>query len=459
MNIRRGLSVGAASLMGATTLAALSSGGNIAGASSPNRAHAQLAPDTTHLKKGGTLSIGAAQGIPQLNPALWTFAWEETLLPLLWDGLTQYEQNGTVGPDLATHWSSADGARQWTFHLRGNVKFSNGKPFTSANVVSNFNYFRAPATTYHDKSNLSLITSVIASGPRTVVINLSAPDAVLPQGITNVKMIYLPALSTIDSKPIGTGPFVVKSFQPNSQLTLVRNSRYWGTPALLNQIDVVNAPDPTSAYTSLISGSLDLLWSAPYSDVAGIRHSPSLKLLAPKVASQFNFWDLDTAAPPFNNVKVRQALAYAVDRSAILKDAYFGQGLVSNANDPLATNNPAYDKSLKPYPYDLKKAKALFNADRVKSLTWWGIAGQYPEFTTTGEILQASLKSIGVKLNIDNVDISTWAAKFYPAGKKFPGLVVPNFDPAPPAPAFSLNYLREGTCNCNWVNPTYGPLI
>ena len=412
----------------------------------------------TRSQAGGTLTVGASQGIPQLNPAIWTFAWEETLLPMLWDGLTEYTRSGSVGPDLATSWTPAQGGRQWTFHLRSGVKFSNGKPFTSSDVVSNFKYYLKSTTPYHDQNQISLVTSVTAAGPLTVVFKLSHPDAILPAGVSGVKMIYLPALSTIDSKPIGTGPFVVKSFVPNGPLSLVKNPSYWGPAPSLNEIDISNQSDPTSAYTNLASGSLDVLWNIPYSYAPRITHDSSLKLVTPFITSQYTFWEMDTSAPPFNDLRARQALAYATDRVAMQKAAFFGQATLSPGNDPLATNNSAYNKQLNPYPYDLAKAKKLFAEAGVKKLTWWGIAGSYPQFAAMGQILQASLKKIGIPLDIQNRDISTWAAKFYPAGKSFPGMVVPNANPSPPEPAYLLNFFLKGVCQCNWTNPTFTKL-
>jgi peptide/nickel transport system substrate-binding protein len=176
------------------------------------------------------------------------------------------------------------------------------------------------------------------------------------------------------------------------------------------------------------------------------------------VPSQWPFWEVDTTSPPFDNVKARQALAYAIDRKAILDAAYYGQGKVAPTNDPLATDNPWYGGNLNEYTYDLDRAKELFAEAGVTegdTLVWWGTAGSNPEWTTAGEILQASLKEIGINLRIQNTEISKWADKFYPAGKQYPGLIVPNFNSAPPEPGYSLNFYLKGRCECNWDNPDF----
>lgn len=420
------------------------------GSPSPETSESEAA-----VSSGGTLTAGAAEGIPQLNPALATFAWEQTVWPLLWDGLTEYEADGTVGPALATSWKPSKGNREWTFEIRSGVKFSNGKPFTAKDVVAAFRYYQKPTTTFFDVDQIEPIESVTATDPQTVVFELSEANAFLPEAIVNVKMIYIPGLGSIDKDPIGTGPFVVKSFVPNGTLSLVPNTNYWGEAPHLDEIKFEAIADPTAAFTGLKSGSLDVFWSAPYANVPNIEADSNLQLIEPEVSSQTNFWVLDNTSPPFDDPKAREGLAYAADREGILEGAYFGQGVASPTNNVLTPENPAFDEGLPEYGYDPAKAKKLFEEAGVTELTWWSVAGQYPEWNTMGQILQESLKEAGVNLKIENSDISTWAAKFFPAGKKFPGLVIPNLNTTPPNPAFILNYLLSGKCECNYNNEKY----
>jgi peptide/nickel transport system substrate-binding protein len=291
-----------------------------------------------------------------------------------------------------------------------------------------------------------------------VEITLGEPNALLPAAVANVKILDMKALDTINKEPVVTGPFRVGEFVPDDHVTLVRNEAYTGEPPSLDEIRLVKAPDGTSAFTSLRSGDLDVLWSVPQANVSQLEHDQELKIVKPEIASQYVSWEVDTTSAPFDDVRARQALAYATDREAILKAAYFGQGVVSPTNTPLAPENPWFDGELQEYGYDLDKAKQLFAEAGVKegdTLTWWGVAGQYPEWNTSGQILQASLKEIGIELKIQNNEISTWAEKFYPAGKKYPGLIVPNFQSVPPEPAFSINFLLEGRCECNWSSPEF----
>lgn len=409
-------------------------------------------------QEGGTLTVAAAQGIPQLNPAIRTFAWEEVLFPLLWNGLTKTDESGEVVGDLAEKWETSEDQKTWTFTLRDGVTFSNGDPFTAEDAVASFEYYLDPETATQEKNKIDMITGVTASDDKTVVITLSEPIATFAAGIVWVKMLDVDALDTIDKEPIGTGPYIVDKFTPDDSLTLVPNPEYFGEAPALAEITVVKAAESTAAVTGLRSGDIDVLWSVPQGDVAGLEGGGDITLVKPENPSQWPSWEVDTQSAPFDDVRARQALAYATDREAILEAAYYGQGTVSPTNNALGEVNPWFGGDLTDYSYDLDKAKELFAEAGVtegSTLTWWGVAGQYPEWNTSGEILQASLKEIGITLKIDNNDVGTWVDSFYPAGKSFPSYIVPNFQSTPPEPAYSLNFYLEGRCECNWVDPDF----
>ena len=402
-----------------------------------------------------SITVAAAIGIPQLNPVIRTFAWEEVLFPLLWDGLTKTSQSGEIEPNLATSWETSDDQLTWTFELRDDVSFSNGKSFTADDVVATFDYYLADGTATQERNKIDAINDVVAVDADTVEITLSSPIATLPAGIVWVKMIDVETLENIDKEPIGTGPYTVSAFTPDSSLTLVRREDYWGDLASIKTITIEKAAESTAAVTGLRSGDIDVLWSVPPGDVEQFETDDAITLVLPASPSQWPFWEMDTTSAPFDNPKVRQALAYSVDREAILEAAYYGQGVVSPTNNALSENNRWFADGLTDYSYDLGKAKALFEEAGVTELTWWGIAGQYPEWNTSGEILQASLAEIGVALDIQNNDVGTWVEKFYPAGKTYPGLIVPNFSSTPEEPAYSLNFYLEGRCECNWSNSSF----
>jgi len=417
--------------------------------------------EASALDPNAVVTVGAAQAFPQLNPAIRTFAYEETLFPLLWTSLTQTREDGTTGPLLAESWISNAEGTEWTFTLDSGATFSDGSPINADEVKQSFEYYLDPETVTQEANKLAAIASVTAPDAATVVFTMSEPNALLPEAITWVKIIKVSALDAINTAPVTSGPFTVASFSPDNSLEIVRNDAYWGTPAAVAGINFVKAADATSAVTSLRNGDIDILWGTPLADAPGLQDQDGLQVIRPLVPSQAVTWEMDLTSAPFNNLSARQALAYATNRDAILQAAYYGQGVVSTTNNILADDNPAHASDLTQYPYDLDKAKELFAEAGItegSTLTWWGIAGAYPEWQASGEILQASLKEIGIDLQIENNEIGVWVDKFYPGGKTFPGLVVPNFQSVPPEPAFSMNFLLSGRCECNWNNTEFDGL-
>ena len=417
--------------------------------------------EASALDPNATVTVGAAQAFPQLNPAIRTFAYEETLFPLLWTSLTQTLEDGTTGPLLADSWTSNADGTEWTFNLVPGATFSDGSPITADEVKQSFEYYLDPETVTQEANKLASIASVAAPDDATVVFTMSEPNALLPEAITWVKIIKVSALDAINTAPVTSGPFTVASFSPDNTLEIVRNDAYWGTAANVAGMNFVKAADATSAVTSLRNGDIDILWGTPLADAPGLEDQEDLQVIRPSVPSQAVTWEMDVTSPPFDNPLARQALAYATNREAILQAAYYGQGVVSTTNNILADDNPAHASDLSQYPYDLDKAKELFAEAGItegSTLTWWGIAGAYPEWQASGEILQASLKEIGIDLKIENNEIGVWVDEFYPAGKSFPGLVVPNFQSVPPEPAFSMNFLLSGRCECNWNDAEFDDL-
>ncbi len=422
---------------------------------SPGTESVTASGEAAAAEAGGKLVVGAASGIPQLNPVIKGTAFEEVLFPLLWDGLTQVNEEGEVVGDLATKWSANMESTVWTFQLRPGLKFSNGRPLTADDVVKTLDYYKNPNTATQLVTALEPIKSVKAKGSSAVVFELESPNALLPEVLVPVKIIDTGAIKQMDTEPVVTGPFKVAQFAPEDHVKLVPNPEYFGEAPSLEEIELVKSPDSTSAVTALRSGDLDMLWSVPASEVKQLEGESNLQVIKPKVTGQYVSWEVDTKAAPFNNVKARQALAYSIDREAILKAAYYEQGVVSKTNTPLAENSSSFGGKLTDYSYNPEKAKKLWEEAGVTKLTWWGVAGQYPEWNTSAQILQQSLQEMGVELKIENTELSTWPAKFYPAGKTYPGLIIPNFQSYDASPYFQLSFPLSGRCECNWNNKVY----
>lgn len=403
---------------------------------------------------GGTFTFGQTSGVTQLDPNIIGLSAETQLLTLLWNGMTKWGSDGSTQPDLATKWEvSADGL-QWTFTLRGGVKFHDGKAFTAADVKKNIERVLDPKVPSQARVKIAAITKVTAKDDTTVVIDTKTPTPGLPTALIDVKMTDIDNLADINKTANGTGPYKLTSFVPGQSVDLVRNDAYWGGTPNFEAVKIVRYADATAAQTAASSGALSLLANVP-SDAIDSLSSGGLQVLQATDPAGAAVFEVDTTSKPFSDVRARQALSYATDRQSMLDAAYAGRGVLNEGNAIVSPKNKYYNAALSKYTFDLDKAKDLFAQAGVTSgskLTFWAIAGSYPEFVTMGQILQRDLAKIGITLDIKTSEVSTWAAKFYPNGKSYPNMIVPNSLSFPPAPVtYSTAWFSAtGSCECNW---------
>jgi len=277
----------------------------------------------------------------------------------------------------------------------------------------------------------------------------------------DVKISDTKDVANIDKTGNGTGPYKVADFVPDQSLTVVPNPNYFGPKPCLKKIVFVREPDPTSMVTNFTAGKLGMIWQVPPTSVRTVQADKHAFLLQPHGVSTPHVWEVDTTSPPFNNVYARQALGYAMDRVTMVNAAFFGQATASLGNSLLNPGSSAYDKALKPYTFNLAKAKQLFDKAGVKpgtTFTFWALANRRNEWITMAAILQQDLQKIGLNLQIQRSDVSTWLSKFYPPPKSFPNTIIATFESSEPDPSLGLIIGTSGVCDCNWNNKQYDAL-
>ena len=348
------------------------------------------------------------------------------LQTLLYNGLSKYDRNMNVVPDLATKWRASKDLKTWFFTLRKGVKYSTGRAFTAEDARANILRVLDPKVPSQQRANAKDIRSARVLNPYLLRIKLGSPSAILPNALVDIKMSDTKDVENLAKSGTGTGPYKVGSFVPNQSLTLVPNPHHFGGRACLQRIEFVRSPDPTAMVTDFRAGNLDMIWQVRPTDVPALRSSGT-SFLAPKGVSGAHVWELDVTSEPFNDVRARQALSYAIDRRTMNRAAFSGIATPSFGNSLISAASPAYNKKLKPYTFNLQKAKQLFDAAGVKpgtTFTFWALAGRRDEWITMAQILQQDLQKIGLNLSIQRADLSTFLAKFYPAGKKYPNTIV-----------------------------------
>jgi peptide/nickel transport system substrate-binding protein len=268
--------------------------------------------------------------------------------------------------------------------------------------------------------------------------------------------IPTPAIEASKGKiPETTGPWRVAEFVPDDHVTLVPNEHWYGTRPKLDQITILRAQDSTAAISALRSGQIDVLWSPPFADLAQLKSTGKFKVVTSVIAPNKYFWDIDVSGAPFSNIDARRGLIHAVDRKTIQQTVYAGFGTLSPSNLPLSKNSSYYNNSIPPSAFDLDLAKSFFAKAGItsgSSITFWSVAGNYPDFTQGGQIIQSDLAKIGIKLDIQTVEVNTWASKFYPKGHSFPNMVVPNFGLGGLGPR-AMETFKPSFWEGNWSGP------
>jgi peptide/nickel transport system substrate-binding protein len=423
----------------AIVLAVAGCGGNGRNAQDPS-ATGDPGPDGGGAR-AGTVTIAAAQGVGRLDPYKLLFQYEAVMRPVLWSALTRYTADGgeAVQPDLAASWKASADLTSYTFRLRPGLKFSDGKSIRAKEVVASLRRALDPKIKLVDVQTLPPIEKVTATGERTVRIDLQRASRVLPLGLTKIAIEDVSSLATINRDPVVSGPFKVARFVPDQSLELVPNPNYYGARPSVGRIVIQKAQDNTAAVTALRAGDIQVLWSVPWTDVRALEGSPDVAITTGSRPIQNVIIMMDNTSGVFKDVRARQAMAYALDRPAVLKAVYGGHGLVPISNQPVPAWSELVNKDLSPYRFDLQKAKRLFAEAGVKpgtTFTFWTTAGQYTEWAT-------------IKSN----EISQWVAKFGPAGKTWPNTLVPNVYGGYPVP-INLD-LWNGICECNFHNKAY----
>lgn len=410
------------------------------------------------------LKVTTGQGaIPQLDPGLATFQWERVLYPLLWSGLTEIDEADEVVEGLAESWSANETFNEWTFQLREDVTFSNGRELTAKDIVWNAERAISDSNASLAHTYLSAVEKITAVNDTEVRFSLKKPDSVLPRGLSTLRVIAPESEKNINQEPIGTGPYVVEEFVPDQKLVLSSNEDYWGEEPDVGGIEISTTNDTAAAVTALRSGDVDVLWNLPTSESESLEGTGNVNLLTASQSTQLHYLSVDTTTPPFDNVKARQALSLAWDREEAVNVAYSGFGEPAIYNELVPKDSWALNPdNLKKQDNNLELAAQLFEeagVDKGDSLVWWGISGAYPEWTSEAQLLQEKLAKIDIKLDIKNQETGAWVDKFIPIGKKYPGHIIPNAGGDVSDPAFIYSRLANGACECNWANKDFDELF
>lgn len=376
--------------------------------------------------KGGTLNMIVQPEPPVIVTAINQQGPTQFVAGKIYESLLTYTTDLKPQPGLAKSWEASSDGLTYTFHLQDNVKWHDGKPFTADDVVFTLSDM-LPKT--HARARVILnkfVDSVQATDPKTVVIKLKSP---FPAFMLMFEPGFAPMMpkhiyagtdymtNPANQKPIGTGPFVFKEWKRGEYIKLARNPDYWkpGKP-YLDELVFNVIPDAASRAVAFERGSVDVLRGGDVDnvDIKRLRALPKVEyttagweMFSPQAYLIFNM-----RKPPFDNLKVRQAVMAAINRNMVVNNIFFGLGKVSTS--PFVTTEMFYDKNMPPMPFDMKKARALIKESGIKPGDYTIRQLSFPYGSTwdrLGEYTKQALEQLGFKVNLESTDAGGWASR------------------------------------------------
>ena len=361
------------------------------------------------------VTIGIQLEPPHLDPtSAAAGAIDQVLYSNVFEGLTRFGPDGSVGPGLAESWEiSADGTT-YTFNLRPDVKFHDGTGLEATDVVFSLDRARAEDSQNAQKALFSGIKSVEATDPTTVVVTLNSPQGnfLFNMAWGDAVIVAPESIDDIKGNPVGTGAFRFSEWKRGDSITIVRNTDYWGAAPALEQATFKFISEPTAAFSAMMAGDIDAFYSYPAPEnLVQFEADPRFTVLAGNTEGE-TILAINNKMEPFGDVRVRKAVSMAIDRQAIIDGAMFGYGTPIGTH--FAPHHPDYVDLTGNAPHDPEAAKALLAE-----------AGYPDGFETTlklpppsyarrgGEIIAAQLREIGIEAEISNLEWAQWLEQVF----------------------------------------------
>ncbi len=353
--------------------------------------------------------IAAIGGEPdQLDPNKTSAYFSFEVLENVYDTLVEPDADLQMRPALAESWNVSADQLTWTFRLRPDVTFHDGSQLTADDVV--YTYRRIIDEKLSNADKLSAVTDVRATDPATVVLRLEHPTPNLLTNLGGFKGMAIVQRKNVESgqiatHPVGTGPFAFESQKSGDSISLKANSRYWGGAPKVSGVIFRFIPEKSTALSALQAGEVDWTDSIPTQRVNQLKDDDSVHL-AVTPSNDYWYLALNEAREPWNDVRVRQAIAYAIDRDAIVAATSYG---TATKNQLAIPEGSYWYTDYGRYRYDIEQAKHLLSQAKAapRNLDML-VTNEYPETVTAAQIIADNFAPLGITVNIRTVDFATW---------------------------------------------------
>ncbi|MEC3860908.1 ABC transporter substrate-binding protein [Mesobacterium sp. TK19101] len=400
------------------------------------------------------LTIALQLEPPHLDPtSAAAGAIDSVLYANVFEGLTRFMSDGSVVPGLAKSWDISEDGTVYTFHLHDGVVFHDGTTMDAEDVKFSLDRARAEDSVNAQKALFAGITDVTVVDPLTVQVTLSQPDGnfLFNMAWGDAVIVAPETIDGIKQTPIGTGAFHFVDWTQGDSIRLERFGEYWGAPPALETATFKFISDPTAAFAAMMAQDIDAFAGFPAPENLPLFEAdPRFQVLVGSTEGE-TILAMNNKQPPLDNVMVREAVAHAIDRQAIIDGAMFGLGTPIGTH--FAPHNPDY--------VDLT---GLSNYDPAKSKALLAEAGYPDGFTTTlklpppsyarrgGEIIAAQLRAVGIQTEITNLEWAQWLEEVF-RGKDFGMTIVSHTEP------FDIGIYARPDYYFQYDNPAFQDLM
>ena len=347
-----------------------------------------------------------------LDPRVGLDAWSQNIDGLLFDNLLSRDQHLSVKPELAERWEAPD-PRTYIFHLRKNVSFCDGRQLTSRDVKWSYDSLIEGKIRSAKGATYRFVGNIETPDDSTVIFHLKQPWAALLWNLAAPGMGIVPYGSgpEVSRSPVGSGPFRFVHAEQDREVVIERNERYWGKTAKLARVRFMVVPDTTSRALELRKGSADLEINSLSPDMeVALQREPRLKVIR-RPGTRLGYMAFNLRDPILKDVRVRQAVAYAIDRQPLIH--YLMHDSARSAGSVLPPESWAYDENVRQYPHDPAKARQLLDSAGYTETN--GVRFHLTMKTSTEEssramaaVFQQQLHEVGIALDIRSFEYATF---------------------------------------------------
>jgi len=375
------------------------------------------------------ISIGMGLEPPNLDPTGGAAAAiDEVVYANVFEGLTRFAPDGAVIPGLAESWDISEDGLIYTFNLRDGVTFHDGTDFTAEDAVFSLDRARAEGSTNAQPALFAGIESVTAVDDTTLVVTLSAPNGsfLFNMAWGDAVMVAPESADMLETNPIGTGPFAFSEWVQGDRVELTRYDGYWGQPVALEAATFRFISDPNAAFAAMMAGDVDAFPNFPAPEtLAQFEADPRFTVIVGSTEGE-TILSTNNQAEYLSDVRVRQAIAQAINRQDIIDGAMFGYGTPIGSH--FAPHNPDYVDLTGFAPYDPDAARALLAEAGAEGITLRLMLPPPAYARRGGEIVAAQLRDIGLNIEISNLEWAQWLEQVF-RGRDYDLTIVSHTEP------------------------------